>query len=100
MEPIGKMIDALQVRNLFLAQDTKLPSLLVYKWCQGINNLTDLWETSEGECDVSIPRPSSEVYEKIDLTVLDRLLHLILDPNLADDITAKNNTFSKFKWCT
>ncbi len=34
----------------------------------------------------------SKVYEKIDLTLLNRLLRLILDHNLADYITAKNNT--------
>jgi pre-mRNA-processing factor 8 len=33
----------------------------------------------------------SKVYEKIDLTLLNRLLRLILDHNLADYITAKNN---------
>jgi hypothetical protein len=34
----------------------------------------------------------SKVYEKIDLTLLNCLLRLILDHNLADYITAKNNT--------
>ncbi|KAL4073001.1 hypothetical protein V8B97DRAFT_2023281 [Scleroderma yunnanense] len=28
--------------------DTKPPPLLMYKWCQSINNLTDVWEISEG----------------------------------------------------
>ena len=42
----------------------------------------------------------SKVYEKIDLTLLNRLLRLILDHNLADYITAKNNTGEsfQFKW--
>jgi len=39
----------------------------------------------------------SKVYEKIDLTLLNRLLRLILDHNLADYITAKNNT-GKFQF--
>ena len=34
----------------------------------------------------------SKVYEKIDLTLLICLLRLILDHNLTDYITAKNNT--------
>jgi hypothetical protein len=34
----------------------------------------------------------SNIYKKIDLTLLNRLLRLILDHNLADYITAKNNT--------
>ncbi len=33
----------------------------------------------------------SNVYEKTDLMLLNRLLRLILDHNLADYITAKNN---------
>jgi pre-mRNA-processing factor 8 len=37
----------------------------------------------------------SKVYEKIDLTLLNRLLRLILDHTLADYITAKNNTAYK-----
>ncbi len=39
----------------------------------------------------------SKVYEKIDLTLLNRLLRLILDHNLADYITAKNNTVLTYK---
>ena len=56
-----------------------------FQWCQGINNLTDVWETSEGE---SI---------KIDLTLLNRLLCLIVHHNLVDYITAKNNTVLTYK---
>jgi pre-mRNA-processing factor 8 len=69
-----------------------LVNLHVSQWCQGINNLTDIWETSEGECNVLMETVLSKVYEKIDLTLLNRLLRLILDHNLADYITAKNNT--------
>lgn len=39
----------------------------------------------------------SKVYEKMDLTLLNRLLRLILDHNLADYITAKNNTTLTYK---
>ncbi|KAG0700703.1 NUC071 domain-containing protein [Suillus ampliporus] len=88
-------------RGLFPARikpaDTEPPPLLVYKWCQGINNLTDIWETSEGECNVMMETVFSKVYEKIDLTLLNRLLHLILDHNLADYITTKNNTVLTYK---
>ena len=33
--------------NWVKPSDSEPPPLLVYKWCQGINNLTDVWETSE-----------------------------------------------------
>ena len=77
--------------------DTEPPPLLVYKWCQGINNLTDIWDTSEGETVVMMETVLSRVYEKIDLTLLNRLLRLILDHNLADYITAKSNVVLTYK---
>jgi hypothetical protein len=33
---------------------------------------TDVWETSEGECNVLMETALSRVYEKIDLTLLNR----------------------------
>ncbi|KAK4686129.1 pre-mRNA-processing factor 8, partial [Tremellales sp. Uapishka_1] len=110
IEPVEKITDAYldqflwyeaDKRHLFPAwvkpADSEPPPLLVYKWCQGINNLTDIWETSDGECVVLMETVLSRVYEKIDLTLLNRLLRLILDHNLADYITAKNNTTLTFK---
>ncbi|KAG8802728.1 pre-mRNA-splicing factor 8 [Serendipita sp. 411] len=110
IEPVEKITDAYldqflffeaDKRGLFPAwikpADTEPPPLLVYKWCQGINNLTDIWETSEGECNVMIETVFSKVYEKVDLTLLNRLLRLILDHNLADYITAKNNITLTYK---
>lgn len=38
--------------NWIKPADSEPPPLLTYKWCQGINNLTDVWETSNGECVV------------------------------------------------
>lgn len=38
-----------------------------------------------------------QVYEKIDLTLLNRLLRLIVDHNIADYVTAKNNVNINFK---
>ncbi|KIM86635.1 hypothetical protein PILCRDRAFT_4542 [Piloderma croceum F 1598] len=88
-------------RGLFPAwikpADTEPPPLLVYKWCQGINNLTDIWETSEGECNMLMETVLSKVCEKIDLTLLNHLLCLILDHNLVDYIMAKNNTVLTYK---
>jgi pre-mRNA-processing factor 8 len=89
--------------------------LLVYKWCQGINNVHEIWETSEGECNVMMETKLSKVYEKIDLTLLNRLLRLIMDHNLvrpfsvlsvrnciltvmqADYCTSKNNIVLTYK---
>ncbi len=71
--------------------------LLVYKWCNGINNAHEIWDTSEGQCNVLMETTLSKVFEKMDLTLLNRLLRLIMDHNMADYITAKNNISIVFK---
>jgi pre-mRNA-processing factor 8 len=110
IEPIEKITDAYldqylwyqaDQRHLFPAwikpSDSEVPPLLTYKWAQGINNLTKVWETEEGECNVMIETQLSKIYEKIDLTLLNRLLRLIMDHNLADYITSKNNVQLNYK---
>ncbi|KAK4662200.1 pre-mRNA-splicing factor 8 [Podospora pseudopauciseta] len=110
IEPIEKISDAYldqylwyqaDQRHLFPAwikpSDSEVPPLLVYKWAQGINNLDQVWETANGECNVMIETSLSKVYEKIELTLLNSLLRLIMDHNLADYITAKNNVTLTYK---
>ena len=110
IEPMEKITDAYldqylwyqaDTRHLFPAwikpSDSEVPPLLTYKWAQGINNLTKVWETENGECDVMIETQLSKVYEKIDLTLLNRLLRLVMDHNLADYITSKNNVQLNYK---
>ena len=63
----------------------------------GINNLQDVWDTSEGECNVMMETKFEKMYEKIDLTLLNRLLRLIVDHNIADYMTAKNNVVINYK---
>jgi len=38
-----------------------------------------------------------KIFEKVDLTVLGRLLRLIVDHNLADYMTTKNNVVMSYK---
>ncbi|VUC20380.1 unnamed protein product [Clonostachys rosea] len=110
IEPIEKISDAYldqylwyqaDQRHLFPAwikpSDSEVPPLLTYKWAQGINNLGRVWETADGECNVMIETELSKVYEKIELTLLNSLLRLIMDHNLADYITAKNNVQLTYK---
>ena len=110
IEPIEKITDAYldqylwyqaDQRHLFPAwikpSDSEVPPLLTYKWAQGINNLSGIWESKDGECNVMIETQLSKVYEKIDLTLLNRLLRLIMDHNLADYITSKNNVQLNYK---
>ncbi|KAL2819366.1 putative pre-mRNA splicing factor [Aspergillus cavernicola] len=110
VEPIEKITDAYldqylwyqaEQRHLFPAwikpSDSEVPPLLTYKWAQGINNLSNVWETADGETNVMIETELSKVYEKIDLTLLNRMLRLIMDHNLADYITSKNNVQLSYK---
>ncbi|KAL4780757.1 putative pre-mRNA splicing factor [Aspergillus varians] len=110
VEPIEKITDAYldqylwyqaEQRHLFPAwikpSDSEVPPLLTYKWAQGINNLSNVWETADGETNVMIETELSKVYEKIDLTLLNRLLRLVMDHNLADYITSKNNVQLSYK---
>ncbi|KAF4464956.1 pre-mRNA-splicing factor spp42, partial [Fusarium albosuccineum] len=110
IEPIEKISDAYldqylwyqaDQRHLFPAwikpSDSEVPPLLVYKWAQGINNLDSVWQSENGECNVMIETELSKVYEKMELTLLNSLLRLIMDHNLADYITAKNNVQLTYK---
>jgi pre-mRNA-processing factor 8 len=110
IEPLEKITDAYldqyiwyesDKRHLFpnwiKPADTEPPPLLVYKWCQGINNLTDVWDTDEGECVVMLQTRFERMFEKVDLTMLNRLMRLIVDHNIADYITAKNNVVISYK---
>ena len=57
----------------------------------------DVWETADGECNVMMECRLEKLYEKIDLTLLNRLLRLIVDHNIADYMTAKNNVVINYK---
>jgi pre-mRNA-processing factor 8 len=59
--------------------------------------LSGIWETGEGECNVMLETKFEKLYEKMDLTFLNRLLRLIVDHNIADYMSAKNNIVINYK---
>lgn len=83
--------------NWIKPSDTEPPPLLVYKFCQGINNLHGVWDVSEGQSLVLLQTKLDKVYEKINLLFLSRFLRLIVDHNIAEYMTAKNNVVINFK---
>ncbi|KAJ2777092.1 pre-mRNA-splicing factor 8 [Coemansia javaensis] len=110
VEPLEKITDAYLDQYLWYEADKRRlwapwvkpadvepAPLLVYKWCQGINNLDGVWETEAGEATVMLEARLARVFEKVDLTLLNRLLRLVVDHNLADYMTAKNNVAISFK---
>lgn len=110
IEPLEKLTDMYLDQYLWYESDKRLlfpnwikpadsepAPLLAYKWVQGINNLHDVWNTDNGQCVVLLQSKLEHVAEKIDLTLFNRLLRLIVDHNIADYITAKNNVMISFK---
>ncbi|CCC69721.1 hypothetical protein NCAS_0D01400 [Naumovozyma castellii] len=83
--------------NWIKPSDAEIPPLLVYKWTQGINNLSNAWDVTKGQSTVLLETQLEELAEKIDFTLLNRLLRLIMDQNIADYMTAKNNVALNYK---
>lgn len=83
--------------HFFISLRRKNAFKLTCQIFSGINNLQDVWETGEGECNVMLESRFEKMYEKIDLTLLNRLLRLIVDHNIADYMTAKNNVVINYK---
>ena len=71
--------------------------LFLFSSSPGINNLQVVWDTGDAECNVMMESSFEKLYEKIDLTLLNRLLRLIVDHKIADYMTAKNNVFINYK---
>ena len=83
IEPLEKITDAYldqylwyegDKRHLFLnwinPADSEPPPLLVYKWCQGINNLQNLWGIVKYV--VMLQTKFEKCFEKMDLTMLNK----------------------------
>lgn len=83
--------------NWVKPSDSEPAPLLLHKWCQGINNLSNVWEHEDGQCSVMMTAKLERIWEKIDLTLLNRLLRLIMDPSMADYLTSRNNVALVFK---
>lgn len=79
VDPLEKITDAYldqylwyeaSVRHLFpnwvKPSDNEPPPLLVYKWCEGINNLQDIWSVEEGSCVVLMESKFEKVSHTLD----------------------------------
>lgn len=110
VEPLEKITDAYLDQYLWFEADKRRlfpnwvkpadaepPPLLVYKWAHGINNLQGAWGTSDGQAVVLLQAKLGQMAEKIDHLLLNRMLRLVMDHNIADYITAKNNVNVSYK---
>ena len=75
--------------NWIKPADSEPPPMLVYKFCDAINNSKDVWRTDNLGSTVVVESKLEKMYEKVDFTVLNRLLRLVVDHNIADYMTAK-----------
>eukprot|EP00767_Chilomastix_cuspidata_P003217 gnl/Chilomastix_cuspidata/3332.p1 GENE.gnl/Chilomastix_cuspidata/3332~~gnl/Chilomastix_cuspidata/3332.p1 ORF type:complete len:3611 (-),score=172.86 gnl/Chilomastix_cuspidata/3332:1097-11722(-) len=75
--------------------DSEPAPFLVYKFCEGINSFKDIW--SEDGSLVLVETKFENYMEQMDMTLLNRLLRLVMNHNLADYITAKNNISLTYK---
>eukprot|EP01084_Bolivina_argentea_P006621 12562_1 len=88
--------------NWIKPSDSEPAPQLVYKWCNGINHLYNIWDTGinandPDQCVVMLQSEFNNVFEKIHFTMLHRLLRLIIDHNIADYMTCKNNIQISYK---
>ncbi|KAL6928706.1 hypothetical protein ACO0SA_002035 [Hanseniaspora valbyensis] len=110
VDPLEKITDAYldqylayesDNRNLFpqwvKPSDSEIPPFLVHKFCSGLNNLNNVWDCSNGEMNALLSGNLEDFTNKIDLSLLNRFLKLVVDPTLADYMTSKNNSSVIFK---
>ncbi|MCH0629904.1 hypothetical protein JNB11_08040 [Kocuria palustris] len=112
IDPLEKITDAYLdqylwyealTRNLFphwvKPCDNEIPQFTLYRWCQQMTNVDrgQVWDTLRGQLAVMVLQKLGNLMENVDLTVLNRLLKLVVDGNIADYMTAKNNVVVLFK---
>lgn len=78
--------------NWIKPSDGEIAPVLVHSWSQGVSHLT---QNTYGAVHVQFQL--KDMVEKIDLLLLNKLLRLIVDANIADYITAKMNVVLAFK---
>lgn len=111
VDPIEKIADAFldqylwyeaERRQLFPTwvkpSDGEIAPLLVRKWCQAISGLEDqVWRVDDDEASVHVELRLEKFLQRVDFTLLNRLLRLVVDPHLADYMTAKMNVTLSYK---
>lgn len=79
--------------NWIKPSDGEIAPMLVHDWAQGISQMLP----DDSQQAVHAQFKLDGLVEKIDLSLLNRLLRLIVDPSIADYITAKMNVALAFK---
>ena len=77
--------------------DNDVAPIMVRKFCNKVNEIPDLWSTENDAASSLIHLKLDTFVENVDLTLLNQLLKLVVDPLIADYITAKMNASLVFK---
>lgn len=77
--------------------DSEPVPILVHKMAAAINDVSGVWDTADGGATVVVDAKLDALMDRVDLTVLNFLLRLVVDHNIADYMTAKCNVSISFK---
>lgn len=77
--------------------DDEVTPIMVRKFCAELNNSPHFWDTENDATSGLIHVKLHRFVENCDLTLLNQLLKLIVDANIADYITSKMNASLSFK---
>ena len=110
IDPDEKIVDAYLTQYLFYEAGRRqlFPSWVkpsddlpnpaqVYNWCQTINNLPNIWDTSSGDHLVYVETQLEGLADKMECSLLSQLLCLVTDKYLADYMIARNNALICYK---
>lgn len=77
--------------------DDEVTPIMVRKFCATLNESPHFWDTEDDATSALMHVKLNRFVENCDLTLLNQLLKLIVDANIADYITAKMNASLSFK---
>ncbi|KNH06334.1 pre-mRNA-processing-splicing factor 8-like protein [Perkinsela sp. CCAP 1560/4] len=69
----------------------------LYNWCNDLNSIPDVWRTAQGERTVYVEAKLENLSENIESALLNQILRLVVDKNLADYMMARNNSDIAYK---
>ncbi|CBH14584.1 PRP8 protein homologue [Trypanosoma brucei gambiense DAL972] len=84
--------------NWVKPSDVEPVPILVYKWCQGINDSPGIWDFDRDESVVLLhAKLEDDFYGNIDWNLFRPLLELIMDKSLAEYIVSRHDVVVEFK---
>uniref|UniRef100_G0U334 Protein kinase A catalytic subunit n=1 Tax=Trypanosoma vivax (strain Y486) TaxID=1055687 RepID=G0U334_TRYVY len=84
--------------NWVKPSDVEPVPILVYKWCQGVNDSPGVWDVEKEESTVLLhANLGHDFYDNVDWNLFRPLLELIMDKSLAEYIVSRHDVVVEFK---